>query len=138
MKFLFSAGIILFRRQQKKHDYLLLHYPHGHWDLPKGKIEKGESKTTAALRELKEETGLATEIIDGFSEQYHYFFKQDGNLIKKTVYFFIGEALSDGVTLSDEHIGYEWLPFDQAMERLTFDNTKMVLEKAEKFLINTK
>ena len=134
MKFLFSAGIILFRMKNKTHEYLLLHYPHGHWDLPKGKIEKGESKEQAALRELKEETGLETEIVNGFSEQYHYFFKQDGELMKKTVYFFIGEALSDSVTLSEEHIGSEWLSFEKSMKRLTFDNTKMVLEKAEAFL----
>ncbi len=120
--------------KSKTREYLLLHYPHGHWDLPKGKIEKGESKEQAALRELKEETGLETDIIEGFGEHYYYYFKQDGDLMKKTVYFFIGKALSDAVTLSEEHIGYEWLPFEKSMERLTFANTKTVLEKAEKFL----
>lgn len=134
MKLFFSAGIILFRTKNKIQEYLLLHYPHGHWDLAKGKIEQGESKEQAAVRELKEETGLQATMFDGFCEQYHYFFKQDGDLIKKTVYFFIGEALSDDVTLSDEHIGYTWLPFEQALERLSFENTQVVLEKAEHFL----
>lgn len=136
MQFFFSAGIILFRAQKNMHEYLVLHYPHGHWDLVKGKIEKGESQEQAALRELKEETGLTATLLDGFYEQYHYFFKQDGNLIKKTVYFFMGETAGESVTLSAEHIGYAWLPFDQAMDRLTFENTQRVLEKAEQFLKN--
>ncbi len=138
MKLFSSAGIILVREHNNRYDYLLLHYPHGHWDLPKGKIEASESKEQAALRELKEETGLTTEIMPNFCVSYHYFFKQDGDLIKKTVYFFIGKTSSDTVTLSSEHIGYAWLPFDKALEQLTFDNTKAVVEKAEKFLATTK
>lgn len=137
MQFFFSAGIILFRTINKQREYLVLHYPHGHWDLVKGKIEKGESKEQAAMRELKEETGLTATLRDDFLEQYHYFFKQDGNLIKKTVYYFIGQTTEDNVILSEEHIGYAWLPFDQAMDRLTFDNTQQVLAKADKFLTTT-
>ncbi len=136
MKFLFSAGIITFYIKNETPHFLLLHYPHGHWDLPKGKIEKGESKESAALRELKEETGLTAQIIEGFEKKLEYFFKQDGELIKKTVYFFLGQALSDEITLSDEHIDFAWLPYDQALERLTFENAKEVLKEAKCFKIS--
>ncbi len=134
MKELVSAGIITFYIKNETPHFLLLHYPHGHWDLPKGKIEKGESKEIAALRELKEETGLKAQIIEGFEKKFDYVFKQDGELIKKTVYFFLGQALSDEITLSEEHIGFAWLPYDQALERVTFENAKEVLQQAHDFL----
>ncbi len=134
MKEQVSAGIITFYIKNEVPHFLLLHYPHGHWDLPKGKIEEGESKETAALRELKEETGLTAQIIDGFEKKLEYFFKQNGELIKKTVYFFIGQVLFGEITLSDEHIGFEWLPCEQALKRLTFENAKEVLKQAHDFL----
>ena len=135
MQFQFSAGFVPYREKNGEYEYLLLHYPHGHWDFPKGKIEKGESKQEAALRELKEETRLSAEIIDGFEKKFEYFFKQEGELIKKTVYFFIGKAIEGEITLSHEHIGFEWLPFDQAVERLTFDNAKELLKEVNSFLV---
>ena len=134
MKLQFSAGIIVYRMKNNLREYLLLQYLHGHWDLPKGKIEKAESKREAALRELKEETNISAQIQDGFEEQLSYFFKQNGELIKKTVYFFVGLAEGDTITLSNEHIGYEWLPYEKAIERLSFDNAKEVVARAEKFL----
>lgn len=115
--------------------YLLLRYPHGHWDLPKGKIEQGESKQEAALRELKEETGLSATILDCFEEQLSYFFRHKGELISKTVYFFIAEAELGKVILSDEHIGFAWLSYQEALDRLSFDNAKEILKRAEQFLL---
>lgn len=135
MKFLFSAGIVLFRIKNNIREYLLLHYLSGHWDFAKGKIEEGETKHEAALRELKEETDIAAKIIDSFEEQLFYFFKEKGDLIKKTVYFFVGEAEAGAITLSREHQGFEWVPYKEALEKLTFKNAQKVLEKAEKFLI---
>ena len=134
MKQIFSAGLVLFRVMNGERLYLLLHYPHGHWDLPKGKIEEGESKQEAALRELEEETGLEAEIIDGFEEQISYVFRQDDELIEKTVYFLIGKTESDQITLSDEHINFAWLPYNQAEGQLTFANAKEVLKKADLFI----
>ena len=134
MHYLFSAGLIVFCIKREMREYLLLHYPHGHWDFAKGKIEKGESKHQAALRELKEETNLDAEIFSGFQEQMSYFFRQDNELIKKTVYYFIAKAQSDIVALSFEHIGYAWLSYKDALEQLTYDNAKIILEKAENFL----
>ena len=135
MEFQFSAGFVIFRGNNNQREYLLLHYPHGHWDLPKGKMEKGESKQQTAIRELKEETGLDPHVTNDFEEQLTYFFRQDGQLIKKTVYFFIARVSADAtVALSHEHIGYEWLPFDEALARLSFDNAKDIMKKVENFL----
>lgn len=138
MKFIFSAGIILFFIKNNEREYLLLHYPHGHWDLPKGKIEEGETKQQAALRELKEETGIAAEIYPDFEKHFNYFFKLDDVLIKKTVYFFVSQSFTDQVTLSEEHIGYSWLKYKDALKRLTFGNAQEVLKKANQFLESRK
>lgn len=132
----FSAGLVLYTDINGVREYLLLHYASGHWDFPKGKIELGESKEQAALRELKEETGLAATIVDGFERSLGYWFKDyvSGELIYKTVYFFIGYAQQTVVTLSCEHIGFVWLPYNQAHEHTTFENARQILEKAEAFL----
>ena len=136
MKLLFSAGIVVYFKRKEKLEYLLLHYEGGHWGFPKGKIEEDEDKQETALRELKEEASLLATIYDGFEHSVEYFFKEkDGDLAKKTVYFFVGRTRSKKVQLSHEHIGFEWLEYEQALEKLTYDNAKKLLEKANKFLL---
>ena len=107
----YSAGIIVYFEHKEKREYLLLHYQSGHWDFPKGHIEKGESKEQAALRELFEETGLKTEILPDFQDSFSYFhhLPKTKELAHKTVYFFVGKTDSKEVTLSHEHIGFAWL-----------------------------
>lgn len=126
-----SAGVVV----AKDGEYLLLHYEAGHWDLPKGHVEKGESDVGAALRELEEETGIASvELIDGFAESIHYFFKRDGKLVSKDVIFFLALVPKNEVTLSVEHKDFMWLPIDEALNKVTFETAKEVLRKADAFL----
>lgn len=74
-----SAGIVLFRDDSGKKLFLLLHYPSGHWDFVKGRIEKGEQEKEAAIREAREETGITdVEFIEGFEEKIHYTYQYDG------------------------------------------------------------
>lgn len=131
-----SAGVIIFFESDGQREYLLLHYVAGHWDFPKGKLEPNETAIQAALRELHEETGLQGTIIEGFQESFVYQFNQypEGLLAEKTVHFFIGHVEHKRVVLSDEHLDHKWLSYAQAMEALTYDNAKQVLEKAEYFL----
>jgi bis(5'-nucleosidyl)-tetraphosphatase len=133
----FSAGIVVYHLTDSKREYLLLHYGSGHWDFAKGKIERGESKQQAALRELQEESGLTATIIPGFEHQLHYYFRQKHELIYKTVYFFTGETDSQDVTISHEHIGFKWLPYPVALNQLTYKNAQETLTAVEEFL-NTK
>jgi len=130
-----SSGIILFTGD-KERLYLLLHYAAGHWDFPKGHIESGESEVEAARREAKEETGLAeVELIDGFREKIEYYYKRGSKTIHKEVIFFLGHTTTHPKAhLSHEHIGYEWLPYGEALEKLTYDTAKALLKKAERTL----
>ena len=133
-----SAGIVLYRKENTKKLFLLLHYPSGHWDFVKGKMEKNESTHETAIREAKEETGI-TDIIfaENFEEWIEYNFKYQGELVQKKVVFFLAETKTKEIKISHEHSGYIWMDYNASMEKTTFDNAKIVLTKAEKLLSNT-
>ena len=128
-----SAGVILFRSHPQR-EYLLLDYG-SHWDLPKGHIEVGEDPQTTAARELQEETGIRdAEFVPDFKESMRYFYRKAGEGMSKVVIYFLAETPTGNVTLSEEHSGYLWLPYEAALERLTFKNARELLGKAQEFL----
>ncbi|MDP7323040.1 MAG: NUDIX domain-containing protein [Candidatus Woesearchaeota archaeon] len=129
-----SAGAIVFRKD-KEPIFLLLHYEEGHWDFPKGHVEENEADADTVKREVEEETGIRDiEIIRDFKEKMQYYFKFKNELINKTVVFYIAKTKTKEVKLSFEHIGFEWLPYDKAIEKLTYKNAKEILKKADNFL----
>ena len=130
-----SAGIVLFRKENSKKLFLLLHYPSGHWDFVKGKMEKGESTQKTAIRETKEETGITdVTFLDNFEEWIEYNFQYKGELVHKKVVFFLGETKTKEIKISDEHLNYTWKEYNEAMEKTTFDNAKTILSKAQLLL----
>ena len=133
-----SAGIVLFRKEESKILFLLLHYPSGHWDFVKGKMEKGESTHETAIRETREETGI-TDITftENFEEWIEYNFKYKGELVQKKVVFFLAQTKTEEIIISHEHSGYTWMDYNSAMEKTTFDNAKTVLTEAQKLISNT-
>jgi bis(5'-nucleosidyl)-tetraphosphatase len=115
--------------------YLLLHYEAGHWDFVKGNVEPKESEKDTVIRELQEETGIVkARFIDDFREKTEYFYRRQGATIHKEVIFFLMETHTETVKLSFEHVGFIWLDYQQAMDKLTFKNAKDVLRKAHKLL----
>ena len=131
-----SAGIVLFRESDDEILFLLLHYPTGHWDFVKGKIEKDESPQITAIRETKEETGIMdVEFIDGFQEKIEYNFQYNGELIHKQVVFFLGKTKTMKVNVSIEHLDFLWLNYENAMRKITYQNAKNVLSQAHKLLV---
>ncbi len=130
-----SCGAVVFIKNADATKYLLLNYAAGHWDFVKGNVELNESEKETVIRELKEETSITeAQFLDGFREVIAYFYRRQGLTIHKEVVFFIMEAYTDKVELSFEHIGYAWLDYQHAMEKLTFKNAKDVLQKARDFL----
>ena len=137
-----SAGAIIFRKEGEKPLFLLLNYPPAsrkqkeYWDLPKGHIEKGEKPEDTVKREIEEETGLKdVEFFEGFKETIKYFFKRESENILKFVTFYLLETKTKEVKISFEHLGFEWLPYEKALVKLTFKNAKEVLRKANNQLI---
>mgnify|MGYP002725512990 CR=1 FL=1 len=133
-----SAGIVLFRKENLEKLFLLLHYPSGHWDFVKGKMEKGESTHETAIRETKEETGI-TDItfLENFEEWIEYDFQWKRELVQKKVVFFLAETKTKEAKISHEHLNYTWVNYNEAMEKTTFDNAKTVLTKAQMLLTKT-
>jgi len=130
-----SAGIILFRKEDSKILFLLLHYPSGHWDFIKGKMEEGESTQETAIREAKEETGIIDiTFLENFEEWIKYDFQYQGELVHKKVVFYLAETETNVVKISHEHSGFTWMDYNSAMEKTTFDNAKTVLTRAQMLL----
>ena len=139
-----SAGAVVFRRERGIVKYLLLNYPSttrgakkDYWDFPKGHIEMGEKEIDTVKREVFEETGLKDiKFFEGFKEWIKYFFKYKGKTVFKIVTFYLAKARTKEVKVSGEHLGYKWLPYEEAIEKLTFKNAKEILKKANAFLTN--
>jgi len=131
-----SCGVVVYHTAKSgTNEILLLHYPEGHWDFPKGHIEEGEEDLETALRELEEETGISdAEIINEFKEKMHYFFTKKEGTISKTVCFFLAKNKHKNVKISHEHVDFEWMSYNEALERLTFENARVILKKAKQFL----
>ena len=130
-----SAGAVIFRKQEGRVLYLLLHYEAGHWDFVKGHIGDGEQEKETVLRETEEETGIrGLEFIEGFRERTSYFYKREDKTIFKEVVFYLASTGTKNITLSHEHEDSEWLEYLDAEGRLTYSNSRKVLEKADKFL----
>ena len=130
-----SCGIVLFKEDKGIKKYLILHYPGGHWDFPKGHVEEGENEYETALRELREETGIENvEFIDGFRMKIAYRYMKEGTPSHKQVIFFLAKTESKKVSLSFEHKNFKWVTFEKAMSRLTFDNAKNILKAVNELM----
>jgi 8-oxo-dGTP pyrophosphatase MutT (NUDIX family) len=130
-----SCGAVIFK-QNSERKYLLLHYEGGHWDFVKGHVEGDETETETVLRETREEVGI-TELsfIEGFRHRISYYYRRAGQTVFKEVIFYLLETKTDSVRLSREHVGFDWLPFDKAYERLTFKNAKDTIKRARDYLV---
>lgn len=132
-----SAGAVVFFRSAEtaEPEFLLLHYTAGHWDFPKGNIERGEDEEAATIREIREETGITDiEFVEGFKDIIEYRYMHKGRLIHKQVTLFLCRTNTQQVTISHEHIGYAWKKLTDAMRQLSYKNAKNILQAASNHL----
>lgn len=143
-----SVGAVIFRkREDEKKEFLLLHYPSGHWDFPKGHMEKGENEEETLRREVREETGIEKlQILPTFRRQLFYFYQAKGherekrlargkgtNIFKRVI-FYLAETDQQEVKISFEHVDHQWLSIEEALKKITFPAPRKILEKAQNFL----
>lgn len=129
-----SCGALVFREKQDIYELLLIkHRSGGHWSFPKGHVESGEDELQTALREIKEETGLDVNLLDGFRRSVEYFPKPH---VKKQVVYFLGHSRADDtVRRQEEEISeYKWCLLERADEMVTFKNDKHLINEAKRFL----
>lgn len=140
MKFEFSAGGVVIKREKNKVFVLVCqHSKHHGWVFPKGLVgdkNKKETKEDTAVREVKEETGVDGKIIRPLTP-ISYWYQMEGEKIKKTVYYFLMDFVGGDITKHDfEMENVAWLPPDQVENRLTYASEKQVWQEARKLIEN--
>ena len=130
-----SAGGVVFRWDKNQLLFLLLgSNKRGVWCLPKGLIEPDEDEVTTALREVREETGVSRVKIRGKIGLIKYQFGFRTKTFDKTVHFFLFETDQADSKVGNEHDFMEWMPFEKALETLSYPNEKEMLSKARKMI----
>lgn len=133
-----SAGAVVFQDTPEGPHYLLLRYGGGNWGFPKGHVEEGETDLQAAQREVMEETGIAIEsqeLVPGFEDDTDYRFRRGHVLVEKDVRFFLIRSRTRDVKISHEHSAFAWLAYPQALERVSFEGPRRILQGAHAFLM---
>lgn len=132
---------------EKKIEYILLkrkkHWKG--WEFPKGKIERFETKKTAAKREVSEETGLKVLKVKRFKEHGIYLYlkkiwDRPGKIGQTYHLFAVHVEKGDGKLKLDpiEHNGYKWVSFNEAQKMLTWPNQKKCMKIVNDWLIKKK
>lgn len=129
-----SAGGVVYRRRRGRVQVVLAarRTRRGDlvWGLPKGEIEPGESPESAAIREVREETGLHARIEDPLG-QIKYLYVWEGVRVRKAVHFFLMRATGGNVSRHDEEMeDVRWFPLRDAVGAAAYKGEREVLQRA--------
>jgi len=111
---------------------LLIRDPYKNWGLPKGHVEKGETETDAAIREVREETGLSDLHLGEEVGTIDWFFRMEGRLVHKFCTFHLISS-EHGVPVPEKAEGITecvWLPVEDAVSRVTYENARQIVREA--------
>ena len=133
-----SAGGVVYRRSDEGVEIVLAarRTRRGDlaWGLAKGGIEADESAEEAAVREVREETGIEAEIEASLGET-RYFYVWEDVRIRKTVHFFLMRATGgDPTDRDDEMEDVQWFPLERALKRAAYRGEREVLRRAAELL----
>jgi 8-oxo-dGTP pyrophosphatase MutT (NUDIX family) len=130
-----SAGGVAYRTHDGQVEIALISVGEARrWQLPKGTVEKDETNEAAAVREVREETGIQTEVVSQIDRIEYWFYSVSGG--KRTrhhkyVYFFLLRALSGDVRDHDHEVNESrWVEINAALEMLKFENERKILQRA--------
>lgn len=134
-----SAGGVAFRRFKKKPKLVIVSVkPNLRWQLPKGIVDPGETPEITAVREVQEEAGVQTELLELIDTvEYWYQRIQYGKHIRfhKFVHFYLLQYIDGNVEDHDHEIEEaRWVNFDEAMEMLAFKSERDVVARAQELI----
>jgi 8-oxo-dGTP pyrophosphatase MutT (NUDIX family) len=134
-----SAGGVAFRRVGSTLEMAIVSVkPSLRWQLPKGIVDPGETPDVTAVREVREEAGVETELLELIETvEYWYQRVQYGKRIRyhKFVHFYLLQYLSGDVEDHDHEIAdARWVSFEEAIEMLAFKSERGVVEKAREMI----
>lgn len=119
--------------------YLLIRDSYHNWGFPKGHLETGERAEAAAVREVREETGLGDVALRGTIETIDWYFRFRGRLIHKVCHFYLMQTeqadtrpqQAEGITAC------QWAPFAHASTAISYANARVVLRRAHEMITGT-
>jgi 8-oxo-dGTP pyrophosphatase MutT (NUDIX family) len=131
-----SAGGVVFRVCDGNPVFLLIRDSYKNWGFPKGHVENGERPEAAALREVREETGLSGLEVRGPIDTIDWYFRFRGRLIHKVCHFFLMETASDQTSpqRAEGITACRWAPFDEALHIISYANARDVLKRAQEMI----
>ena len=134
-----SAGGVVYRRRKGRVEVALISVgEQGRWQLPKGLVGRGESPEEAALREVREETGLSCEIVGELEKvEYWYFSKGGARRVRfhKHVHFYLMRHLSGDVSGHDDEVNEaRWVGLEVAEGMLAFKGERKALAEAREVI----
>lgn len=129
-----SAGAVVFTKIEGELRYVIIRSRRGDYGFPKGHLEAGETAREAALREIREETGLSVTLLDGFETEDRYRLPRRRD-VSKTVTYFVATYEDQPFRLQEEEVSEAaLLPFDEACRLLRFPGAKRILTEADAFV----
>ncbi|MBQ2154409.1 MAG: NUDIX domain-containing protein [Oscillospiraceae bacterium] len=128
-----SCGAVIFRQTRGVRRFLLIQSAYsGAWGFPKGHMEAGESEGDTAVREIREEVGLTVGFLPDFRVSISY--PLPTGAMKEVVYFLAEAADAEAHLQRAEVRSAVWLPAEQVLELLSFDNLRAVFRAALLYL----
>lgn len=124
-----SCGCIILNN---KNQILLILQNAGHWGLPKGHVEEGETEEQTAIREVKEETNV--DVIVNTNLRYNMVYNPKEDVEKEVIYFIAKNTSNDCKPQLEEVQEMKWLDIDNAINTITYENSKDLLRKVKKDL----
>lgn len=131
-----SAGGVVFRPANGDWEVVLVGVGAGRWTIPKGLIEPDETEEQAALREVREESGLAAEIVAKLGEiDYWFHWKPESVRYHKFVHFYLMRHTGGSTGDHDAEVeDVRWFPLKEAEKRVAYDTEAQMLAKAREVL----
>ena len=122
-----SVGAFIYKIENNEILFLLVYSKRNNeWGFPKGHVEDGETEIQTAVREIKEETNLDVEI-DETKRFVEHYSPEDG--IEKDVVFFVAKKTGGEIKVQEEEVkDTKWLTINEAMEILTYESSKRILQ----------